>query len=645
MWQRVALFLAHLVLCSAFFSPPATCPPRQAALAASTQSKAGIPPYRDEQESIQQLQQSEGQPTFTYSDSATRRRVSEERGRSYTGPPLGILLLGKPSTGKGTLAPMISRAYHGVIVGTGNLLRMEVMAGTERGALIEERINNGEMLPVELVLGLVKKRMEGRDCKKNGYLLDGVPRSGEQAMKLREMDVVPDCIIFLDRPDEVIKEFCLGRMEDSATGVIYHPRYAPAPPEVKERLVWRVDDQPDVIDRRLEQFREEEQRLREAYPEVPVATINSARNEIETFQEICDFVDSVAAKKIETLGTAWLEARKLSLILITLSLIPFLYPSSPHVPLEAREMPLLAAVRRCNSYDMRNYLPVVAAGQHVGYMAKSMAEELKPYVGTAVEFEDEANRFGGEADQVVNLVPYAITMSERSLVLAALVSQMVTTGVIPAKTLRDELQDVRPFNQLCMSTAPVIQMERAAMIYFGIPGHATHVNGWVRADDGTPEKMWVGLRSASKATYPGRLDQMVAGGQPAGLSYRENVEKECLEEACVPVDLVGSLKPVGQVSYRYATRKGLSTKVLSIYDLELPPDFVPYNADGEVDEFMLMTMDEVLTSISTDLPRWKPNSALCVVDFAVRHGHITPDSKGYLELCHLLRAGYSPRRL
>ena len=76
-----------------------------------------------------------------------------------------------------------------------------------------------------------------------------------------------------------------------------------------------------------------------------------------------------------------------------------------------------------------------------------------------------------------------------------------------------------------------------------------------------------------------------------------------------------------------------------MYDLEVPSDFQPYNGDGEVAEFMLMPMEEVLDSIRNDLAQWKPNSALTVVDFAVRHGYIGPDDDEYNEITHLLRAG------
>ena len=75
--------------------------------------------------------------------------------------------------------------------------------------------------------------------------------------------------------------------------------------------------------------------------------------------------------------------------------------------------------------------------------------------------------------------------------------------------------------------------------------------------------VWVAKRSMSKATYPGLFDQMVAGGHPAGLSFADNVRKECEEEASLPPAVLAGVRPAGLVSYRYTTRKGLSTKVSS----------------------------------------------------------------------------------
>jgi len=107
----------------------------------------------------------------------------------------------------------------------------------------------------------------------------------------------------------------------------------------------------------------------------------------------------------------------------------------------------------------------------------------------------------------------------------------------------------------------------------------------------------------------------------------------------LPPELIDEIRSVGLVSYRYTTQKGLSTKILATYDVELPSGLLPICADGEVDEFQLMPVEALLSSLREELPLWKPNSALVAVDFCLRHGFIETDEPGYIELSHMLRAG------
>jgi len=132
------------------------------------------------------------------------------------------------------------------------------------------------------------------------------------------------------------------------------------------------------------------------------------------------------------------------------------------------------------------------------------------------------------------------------------------------------------------------------------------------------------------------LDQVVAGGQPTGISFEENVRKECEEEASFPPEVIRQIVPAGSISYRYATPKGLSQKTLMCYDLEMPQGLQPLCADGEVEEFQLVEVAEVLRSLEEELPLWKPNSALVAIDFCVRHGLVDESTLGYAELTRLL---------
>eukprot|EP00882_Tetradesmus_deserticola_P031513 GHRQ01035636.1.p1 GENE.GHRQ01035636.1~~GHRQ01035636.1.p1 ORF type:complete len:207 (+),score=94.81 GHRQ01035636.1:385-1005(+) len=184
---------------------------------------------------------------------------------------------------------------------------------------------------------------------------------------------------------------------------------------------------------------------------------------------------------------------------------------------------------------------------------------------------------------------------------------------------------------------PALLLERAAAPYFGIRAYGVHVNGYVVGADGS-KRLWVARRSASKQTWPGKLDHIVAGGQPYGLSCSANVVKECWEEAGVPQQLAAAAAPVGFVSYVSISEEGLKPDVLFCYDLQLPEDFVPQPQDGEVEEFMLWDMSKVASVISRST-QYKPNCCLVIIDFLVRHGLVAPEEAGYLQLVRQLRTG------
>ena len=153
------------------------------------------------------------------------------------------------------------------------------------------------------------------------------------------------------------------------------------------------------------------------------------------------------------------------------------------------------------------------------------------------------------------------------------------------------------------------------------------MNGFTRKNGDV--YIWLAKRALSKPTYPGLLDQIAAGGLPAKTSLLENAKREAAERP-IPRDILdGNLRAAGCVSYRYAARRGLSTKTLAVFDLELPEDLVPINGDGEVDA-MLMKAEDAVESLRSRLYEWKPNSALVMLDFAMRWGYISPDDPDYI---------------
>lgn len=176
---------------------------------------------------------------------------------------------------------------------------------------------------------------------------------------------------------------------------------------------------------------------------------------------------------------------------------------------------------------------------------------------------------------------------------------------------------------------PLFLLERAALSFLGMTGYGVHINGYVEQPDGL--YMWIAKRSINKPTAPGQLDQIAAGGQPYNVGLMENVIKECQEEASIPAELAAQSVPVSAISYWYDKSIGMRPDVIFNYDLKLPPDFIPQVNDDEVDSFKLYAMDDLLDVIATT-QTFKINSAVVVIDFAMRHGLITPDHPDYLAL-------------
>ena len=174
-------------------------------------------------------------------------------------------------------------------------------------------------------------------------------------------------------------------------------------------------------------------------------------------------------------------------------------------------------------------------------------------------------------------------------------------------------------------------MERTMTAPLGCLTFGVHLNGYVRTHEGI--ELWVAKRSQNKPTFPGKLDNMVGGGQPAGIGLFENLLKECFEEAGISEAQASQSVSTGTISYRHTDGRGLKRDILYCYDLELPDSFVPTCQDGEVESFERLPIDDVLSMIETT-DAFKYNCNLVIIDFAIRHGILTGDNTpNYAELC------------
>jgi 8-oxo-dGTP pyrophosphatase MutT (NUDIX family) len=242
--------------------------------------------------------------------------------------------------------------------------------------------------------------------------------------------------------------------------------------------------------------------------------------------------------------------------------------------------------------------------------------------------------------RLVRISPFLDSLEKRSKAMEQICRHWRQKKVFKAlEGWRDELYTV--FNP---SHMPYLLMERAASCLFGIVTYGVHITGYIPATEDSPIKIWVPRRSPTKPTYPGMLDNTVAGGlgYPHGLF--ETVLKECEEEAGLDAEYVSEhIRPAGVVTYWHQAERVIADEigvyqpeVEYIYDLIMDPGVVPKPVDGEVAEFYLLTVEEVKVELTAG--NFKYNCALVMIDFLIRQGFIDPeDEPDYVEIvrrCH-----------
>ncbi len=275
-------------------------------------------------------------------------------------------------------------------------------------------------------------------------------------------------------------------------------------------------------------------------------------------------------------------------------------------------MSLIDRIRDCEIDIADDYFVFVVDGVQLGQITPSFVAQLAKF-SNVFEIDDRSVSFCS------GLNGY----QQRSEAIADVLAGLRGAGFIPG--WRGELYPAG----IGFNSPMFFEMERAAVPLFGVRGYGVHMNGWLK--DGDRTWMWIARRSMTKPTGPGKLDQLVGGGQPAGMSLRDNLMKECAEEASIPLTIARDAKAVGTVSYKTVRTEGLRNDVLFNFDLEVPIGFKPVNNDGEVADFMLWEVQEIIQRLS-DTKDFKFNSALVIIDFLIRHGFIDADDPDYSDI-------------
>jgi adenylate kinase len=213
-----------------------------------------------------------------------------------------IILLGAPGAGKGTQAQFLTKTYDIPQISTGDMLRAAIKAGSAMGTLAKSFMDAGKLVTDEIIIGLVQERIVQEDCK-NGFLLDGFPRTVPQADALKNAGVVIDAVIEIDVPDSEIINRMSGRRAHLASGRTYHVVYNPPKVEGKddisgEDLVQRDDDKEEIVKDRLDVYHTQTQPLIGYYTQEAVNNSSLKYVRIDGTQKI-DVVEKEILEKLQ----------------------------------------------------------------------------------------------------------------------------------------------------------------------------------------------------------------------------------------------------------------------------------------------------------------------------------------------------------
>jgi adenylate kinase len=210
-----------------------------------------------------------------------------------------IILLGSPGSGKGTQAQFITEKYAIPQISTGDMLRAAVRAGSPLGVEAKKVMDAGGLVSDTIILGLIKERITQPDCK-NGFLLDGFPRTIVQAEGLKAMDIAIDHVIEIEVADEEIVKRMAGRRVHLPSGRTYHVLFNPPKEEgiddvTGEALILRDDDKEETVRKRLSVYHEQTK---------PLVGYYSAAGQSVKFASIAGVgsVDEITAKVFAILG-------------------------------------------------------------------------------------------------------------------------------------------------------------------------------------------------------------------------------------------------------------------------------------------------------------------------------------------------------
>ncbi|SOY43425.1 NUDIX hydrolase [Cupriavidus taiwanensis] len=240
-----------------------------------------------------------------------------------------------------------------------------------------------------------------------------------------------------------------------------------------------------------------------------------------------------------------------------------------------------------SGFDAATRLRLMADGRQVGWLPRTHAGILR---GIGAVLGPERPLADGSA--AVALLPGCDDFDARSAALRVLARQLADAGHV--RGWRDELFAVTA----ALDAPAVAVVERAAARFLGLLTFASHMNGIVDGAVDDRPALWISRRSPAKAVDPGMWDNLVAGGMPHGSDPLATLVRECEEESGIPPGLARRVQAHGMIEVLRDLPEGVQWEQVYVYDLLLPPDFMPHNQDGEVSEHRRVEVAPLLAIMS-----------------------------------------------
>ena len=209
-----------------------------------------------------------------------------------------IMFLGAPGAGKGTQAEHTAQRLGIPTISTGAIIREAIKNSTAMGLAAKSYTESGKLVPDEVVIGIIKERLEKDDCK-NGYILDGFPRTVVQAQALDEMGIEMDVVVSIEVDDDEVISRMNGRRVCAKCGATYHTKFKPSSDGIHcdndgELLTQRKDDSPEVVADRLKIYHEQTEPLKDYYASKGVVKVVYGQKNVDDTTRLTDeAIDSI----------------------------------------------------------------------------------------------------------------------------------------------------------------------------------------------------------------------------------------------------------------------------------------------------------------------------------------------------------------